>query len=136
MHPVCRLTLPLALVALPALANAASYYRDVRPILQRHCHGCHERSTKSSNLDLTTYEGLMAGDQLGPSVKAAGPSDSLILKSVTGELQPQMPMGQRPLTAEQIASIRTWIEAGAKDDTPPEARETISLDKPISYSQP
>src|SRR5262245_55870233 len=126
MHQVCRLTLPVLFVALPALANTASYHRDVRPILQRHCQGCHQPSIKSSNLDLTTYEGLMAGGKRGSGV-------SLVLKYVTGEVQPRMPMGQPPLTAEQIASLRNWISEGAKDDTPPEARETISLDKPISY---
>ena len=53
------------------------------------------------------------------------------MKYLTGELKPQMPMGQPPLPAEQIELVRKWIQEGAKDDTPPEARETISLDKPI-----
>ena len=42
-------------------AADTSYSRDVRPILQRQCQGCHQPNLKSSNLDLTTYEGLMAG---------------------------------------------------------------------------
>ena len=34
---------------------------EIRPILQRQCQGCHQPNLKSSNLDLTTYEGLAAG---------------------------------------------------------------------------
>jgi WD40 repeat protein len=51
-------------------------------------------------------------------------------------MKPQMPLGQQPLTAEQINLVRNWITAGAKDDTPPEARERVSFDKPITYTQP
>jgi WD40 repeat protein len=51
-------------------------------------------------------------------------------------MKPQMPLGQPPLAPEQIDLVRNWIAAGGKDDTPPEARETVSLDKPILYTQP
>jgi WD40 repeat protein len=44
-----------------------------------------------------------------------------------------MPLGQPPLPADQIELIRSWIAAGAKDDTPAEARDA---DKPIVYIQP
>jgi WD40 repeat protein len=47
-------------------------------------------------------------------------------------MKPQMPIGQPPLPAEQIAVLKAWIAAGAKDDTPATARDT---GKPISYSQ-
>jgi mono/diheme cytochrome c family protein len=130
MRPICRLTLSATLAAAALCAAEASYFRDVRPILQRSCQGCHQPNLKSSNLDLTTFEGLAAGGKRGT---AAG---ELLLKYVNGELKPQMPIGQPPLPAEQIALIRDWIAAGARDDTPPEARETMRLDKPVTYAQP
>lgn len=129
MRPFRRLTLSALLTAAALCAAEPSYFRDVRPILQRSCQGCHQPNLKSSNLDLTTFEGLAAGGKRGT---ASGP---LLLKYVTGEMKPQMPIGQPPLPAEQIALLRDWIAAGAKDDTPAEARETISLDKPITYTQ-
>src|SRR5206468_2573553 len=91
--------------------------------------GCHQPNLKSSDLDLTSYEGLMAGGKHGPGV-------SVILKYLTGEMKPQMPLGGTPLAAEQIALVRSWIEAGAKDDTPAEAHETVSAGKPTVYTQP
>lgn len=46
-----------------------------------------------------------------------------------------MPLGQTPLTPEQIDLIRNWVAAGAKDDTPAEARETVPTG-PAVYLQP
>lgn len=130
MRLLCRLTMSATLAAASLTAAEPSYFRDVRPILQRSCQGCHQPNVKTSNLDLTTFEGLKAGGKRGSA------ASDLLVKYVTGEMKPQMPIGQPPLPAEQIAMLRDWIAAGAKDDTPPEARETITLDKPITYTQP
>lgn len=116
-------------LALSLQAAEPSYFRDVRPVLQRQCQGCHQPNLKSSNLDLSTYEGLAAGGKRGPG-------SAFLLKFVTGEMKPQMPLGQPPLPPEQIEALRAWVAAGAKDDTPAEARETVSLDKPVVYIQP
>jgi WD40 repeat protein/mono/diheme cytochrome c family protein len=136
MQIASRLTLFSGLATLPALGANTSYHRDVRPIIQRHCQGCHQPNIKSSNLDLTTYEGLIAGGKRGGALQKGAPAESLLVKSITGDMQPKMPMGQAPLSAEQIETIRKWIAEGAADDTPPEARDTVALDKPITYSQP
>jgi len=128
----------ITVTTLSAALSAAdtSFYRDVRPILQRNCQGCHQPNLKSSSLDLTSFEAVAAGGKRGIPFKAGAPAESLIVKYMTGEMKPQMPIGQAPLAAEQIELVRNWISAGAKDDTPAEARETISLDKPITYAQP
>ena len=47
-----------------------------------------------------------------------------------------MPLGSAPLPDDQIELFSRWIAAGAKDDTPPEARETVALDKPPIYHLP
>jgi len=119
----------LATLCLAGALSAAdtSYYRDIRPILQRQCQGCHQPNLKSSNLDLTTYTAVAAGGKRGPAL-------GLIVKYLTGEMKPQMPLGQPPLPAEQIDLVRTWIAAGAKDDTPAEEHETAG--KPSTYALP
>ena len=122
-------------VPLLAAAEAPSYYRDVRPILQRNCQGCHQPSLKSSGLDVTTFADFTKGGRRGPAFQASD-TTSLILKYVKGELQPVMPMGAPPLPKDQIDSIAAWIAAGAKDDTPAEAVDTISAARPPIYSQP
>jgi WD40 repeat protein len=118
------------LVAALACSGAdVSYYRDIWPVLQRQCQGCHQPNIKSSNLDLTSFAGLQTGGRRGPAA-------STILKYLTGETKPQMPLGQPPLPADQIELFRNWIAAGAKDYTPAEVREDFSIDKPIVYAQP
>jgi WD40 repeat protein len=123
--------LTLSLTIAVTLSGAEpSYFRDVRPVLQRNCQGCHQPNLKSSDLDLTGYEGLAAGGKHGPA-------PGVIVKYLTGEMKPQMPLGQPPLPAEQIELVRNWIAAGAKDDTPAEARATtVSSGKPMVYTQP
>jgi len=116
-------------IALGLWAAEPSYFRDVRPVLQHQCQGCHQPNLKSSNLDLTTYEGLKAGGKRGPA-------PGVLVQFLTGEMKPQMPLGMPPLAPEQIERVRAWVMAGARDDTPAEARETLSAGAPTVYSQP
>jgi WD40 repeat protein len=122
-------TLPLLGIAVGLWAAEPSYFREIQPVLQRQCQGCHQPNLKSSNLDLTTYEGLKTGGKRGPAL-------GLIVQFLTGEMKPQMPLGMPPLLPEQIELVRSWVAAGGKDDTPEEARETISAGAPTVYSQP
>ena len=123
--------LPIAfLVAAGSLSAAEpSYFHEVRPVLQRQCQGCHQPNLKSSNLDLSSYEGLIAGGKRGPGLE-------FVVKYLTGEMKPQMPLGQPPLSAAELDLVRNWVTAGGKDDTPAEARETVSAGKPAVYTQP
>src|SRR5260370_32101212 len=101
----------------------------MRGVIEGECQGCHQPRVKSSNLDLTTYEGFQSGGKRGPAAKT-------VVSFLTGENKPQMPLGQPPLPPEQIDLFRAWIAAGAKDDTPLEAREDLTIAKPIVYTQP
>ncbi|MBK5292469.1 MAG: hypothetical protein JJE04_12440 [Acidobacteriia bacterium] len=118
--------------SLVLLAADTSYFKDVRPILQKQCQGCHQPSMKSSDLDLTSFVALGQGGKHGPAFSPGKPDDSLIVKYVNGSLQPRMPLGLPALPPEQVAVIRNWIIDGAKDDTP---LTTIS-NKPSVYIQP
>jgi WD40 repeat protein len=129
-------TIVAAVSAVSPLYAEPSYFRDVRPMLQRQCQGCHQPNSLMSGLDLTTFEGFQAGGKRGSPYRAGAPDESVVIKYLTGELKPQMPLGQPPLKAEEIELVRAWIKDGAKDDTPPEARQTVRLDEPVSYSQP
>ena len=137
MRHFARFALAAPVFVVAAYGADASYFKDIRPVLQRSCQGCHQPNVKSSGLDLTTFEGLMAGGKGGAPLKpGASAGDSLLVKYLTGEMKPQMPLGQPPLPREQIDLVRDWIAAGAKDDTPAEARDRVTLDKPITYTQP
>ena len=110
-----------------------SFYRHVRPILQRHCSGCHQPAKSGGQLQLISYEAFKKGGETGPSFVAGKPDESEIVKQISGA-KPEMPLNSDPLTAAQIETIRNWIEQGAADDTPASAKEEISADKPPVYN--
>src|SRR5579863_5119847 len=114
-------------------AADVSYFQEIRPIIQRSCQGCHQPAMKYGGLDLTRYESFTAGGNRGPALKAGAPQDSLVIAYLKGKRQPRMPFGSPALGDDQIELFRRWIAAGAKDDTPPEARETSAPDKPPVY---
>jgi WD40 repeat protein len=124
----------ISLLSVPLLLGAAepSYYRDVRPILNRSCTSCHQPAVKSSGLDLTTYAGFQAGGARGPAFVAGSPEESLAVKFITGAMKPSMPLSGPALPAADIDMIRGWIKSGAKDDSP---LETTSAE-PTVYHQP
>src|SRR5262249_23138384 len=122
-----------SLIALaPLLSGAApSYYREIQPILQKNCVGCHQPAMKSSDLDLTTFEGFRTGGKRGPAFTAGVPDQSPVVRFLTGEMKPSMPLGGAPLAKGDIDLVREWIKSGAADDSP---RETLS-NGPMVYHQ-
>ncbi|HLY17455.1 MAG TPA: c-type cytochrome domain-containing protein [Bryobacteraceae bacterium] len=116
--------------------GGVSYFRDIRPIIQRNCQSCHQPAMKSGGLDLTRYESFAAGGSKGAPFNAAQPQQSLVIAYLQGTRQPRMPLGSPPLPDDQIELVRGWIAAGAKDDTPPEARDTAALGQPPTYHLP
>lgn len=112
-----------------------SYYRQVRPILQRHCSGCHQPAKVGGNLLLTGYAEFVKGGENGPTFVPGKPLDSLIIGYISGD-KPQMPLNSEPLKKEQVDLIAKWIEQGGKDDTPASARDDISATNPPVYHAP
>jgi len=121
--------------AAPAEVKPVSYYREVRPLLQRHCSGCHQPAKAGGKLILTSFEEFLKGGEAGAGFVAGKADDSVILQYIVGD-PPEMPRGADPLKPEQVDLIRRWITEGAKDDTPATARDTISAEHPPLYSTP
>ena len=113
------------LLATGTLAAQPGYFRDIRPILQKQCQGCHQPANKMSDLDVTTFDAFKKGGKRGTAI-------ATVVKYLTGETQPRMPLGSPELPAADIAKFREWIAAGAKDDSPAET----SSSQPIVYLQP
>lgn len=136
---------------LPAFSNAAeksstadatsrkiSYYREIRPILQANCQGCHQPAKSKGGYVMTDFKMLLAGgDSKGAAIVPAHPDQSSMLKMVTpqdGEVR--MPKGKPPLADNEVALIQTWIQQGAQDDTPADAKQHYDLEHPPVYSRP
>lgn len=137
----------LALAALPLAAAAradepakVSYYKDVRPIFQQHCNGCHQPAKPQGGYVMTEYAALFkAGEQGKPGVVAGKPAASYVVSQVAHNAggKAEMPRGRDPLSAAQIKTVTDWISQGAADDTPASARAVaVDAANPPRYSAP
>ena len=137
------------LLFLPSVLTAAedkpadgpvSYYRQVRPILQAQCQGCHQPAKAKGGYVMTDFKKLLAGGESeGKAIVAGQPGKSALVKMITpeaGSAEAEMPKGKPALPANEIELIRNWIAQGAKDDTPADAVKHYDMDHPPVYSRP
>jgi hypothetical protein len=118
----------LALLAVAQLGPAAladnaqatvEFNRDVRPILAASCFRCHgpDKARRKAELRLDTEEGARA-DHDGRSAVVPGDPDAseMLHRLTTEEPEERMPPAESGLTVSpgQIATLRRWIEQGAK----------------------
>ena len=108
------------LIAAINLAAAPGFTRDIKPVLQKNCQGCHQPSSLASGLDLTSFEAFQKCGKRGPAFIAGKPDESPVIRYVSGVTQPRMPLGQPALKSEDIDLLRAWILDGAKDDSQPD----------------
>ena len=102
------------------ITEDVSFSNDVQPIFDESCISCHP---SSGNLDLTSensYNQLVNVDASGYSGKRVVPGDadsSILYKKVdgSGAYGTNMPIGSS-LSADDIATIKQWIEEGAKNN--------------------
>lgn len=112
-----------------------SYYRSVRPILQRRCSGCHFAGKREGKLSVVSVADLQAGGENGAGVVPGKPDESVILAYISGD-KPEMPLNSEPLKAEEVLTIQRWIEQGAQDDTPASLGSAITPENPPVYRTP
>ena len=103
-------TLALLLCLLPGLAPAqTNLARDAQAVLAESCYGCHAEKVQMGGLRLDTRSTALA-----KAIVAGDAAHSPLTARITGapDLQ-RMPMGAAPLSADKIALLRKWIDAGA-----------------------
>lgn len=99
-----------------------SFAKQVAPIFSQRCLACHNARTAKGRLNMETFANLMKGGENGPSVVAAKPGDSLLQTMIDDH---SMPKDADPLTPEQIALVKKWIETGARLDAGVGAAATL-----------
>ena len=117
-----------------------SYYKDVRPIFQQHCNGCHQPAKPQGGFVMTSHADLFkAGERGKVGVVAGKPASSYLVEQlkVQNNGKAEMPKGRDPLNPILIKTITDWIEQGAIDDTPASAKAvTVDAAHPPKYSAP
>ncbi|MCB1275684.1 PSD1 and planctomycete cytochrome C domain-containing protein [Prosthecobacter sp.] len=105
----------LALVALGGTAGAAvDFVQDIQPIFSEHCYKCHGPHKQEAAFRLDNKSIALKGGDFGIAIIAGNADDSRLMHAVLGT-NPKMRMPRKgdPLTADEIAKLKSWIDAGA-----------------------
>ncbi len=90
------------------------YARQVKPLLTRHCVGCHGASRPRSGLRLDTAAAAFKGGKQGPAIVPGHGEESPLVLALRGDGEGErMPLNRPPLGEAEIRLIRDWIDAGA-----------------------
>src|SRR5579864_685776 len=99
------------------------YEKDVEPIFVNKCSFCHSGNVKEGKLDVSSYDSLMKGGKHGKPIVPGKSAESLLVKAAGKTERPFMPpKSEEPLTPEELALIKLWIDQGAKPPTGVRAR--------------
>jgi hypothetical protein len=103
----------------PALAPL-SFNRDVRPILAETCFECHgpDNGARKAGLRLDLRESALKGGKSEvPAIVPGNPAKSELVRRIsTRDIDDAMPPAKsgKKLSQSQVATLRTWIQQGAK----------------------
>ncbi len=127
------LTIAISVATLAVVSGCSketSFNKDVKPIISANCLECHDgkgEGSEESGLILITYDDLMQGTKFGQVVVPGDSESSTLYRLVGHKADPkiQMPPHHKdtvaskrmaPLSDDQIAVIKTWIDQGAKNN--------------------
>jgi WD40 repeat protein/mono/diheme cytochrome c family protein len=122
----------------PAVSEKISFDRQIRPIFQAHCMGCHQPAKAKGAYVMTRREGLLAaGESKVVNVVPGHPEKSQLIDQITPKNgEAAMPKGKKALAPAEIELVRKWVAQGAADDTPPNAVAKFDVDHPPVYTRP
>jgi WD40 repeat protein len=113
------------------------YDKDIEPILVNKCAFCHSDNIKEGKLDMGSYEGLMKGGKRGAAIVPGKSGESLLVKLAGKTQKPAMPpKTEEPLTAEELALIKLWIDQGAKAPSTKRERPKVIVTGPPANVHP
>src|SRR5262249_44516638 len=114
--------------------NGVEFFeKRIRPVLSAKCYACHMTS-KLGGLRLDSRDAILAGGNSGPVIVPGKPDNSLLIREVA---QGRMPKTGEHLTAQEIADLTSWIQAGAPwpESAPAKSMEWSSF-QPLRAPEP
>jgi len=118
----------LLLASVPAAevgaAEPVDYLTQIKPIFRERCFACHGALKQEGELRLDSAASIRKGGDSGGAIEPDRALTSLLIERVEAdEDDGRMPPEGKPLTAEEIELLKSWIDSGAtapKDDRPEE----------------
>ncbi|HZN35865.1 MAG TPA: c-type cytochrome domain-containing protein [Pirellulaceae bacterium] len=98
----------------PPAVGTVSFVKQVAPILNARCGGCHVRNARGM-FSMATYESLMKGPPPGKVVFPGNVAGSDLIVKVQDK---EMPPNGAGIPDPELAMLKKWVEEGAKFDGP------------------
>ena len=128
-----------AVGAEPPVAAKVSFFKDVRPIFQQNCQGCHQPAKAQGGYIMTGFASVAKPGESGKPAVVPGKPDAsyLVAEIVFADGHHEMPKDRPPLKPAEIETIIKWVAQGAANDTPANAVEpAISARQPAQVRRP
>jgi hypothetical protein len=107
------------------------FARDIKPILDTSCLRCHGPEKPKSDFRLDNRAAALKGGDRGADILPGDSAYSPLIHYVAGVVEDmEMPPPEKgePLTTNQVALLRAWIDQGAAWDTnAPAASQAVSI---------
>src|SRR6266700_8043324 len=102
----------------PADKEEVTYAADIRKIFEKTCFKCHGPEKQKAKLRLDSLEAALKGSENGKVIEAGNSGRSVLVHNIgrIGDEDDWMPPVDKgdPLSKDQVALIRAWIDQGAK----------------------
>lgn len=105
--------------------DGVDYFRDIKPLLESRCLGCHSGHKPKGSLRLDARESLFRGGDSGPAV-AADAATSELVRRITSQNDDVMPPTGSRLTKQEVDLITRWIQQGTHWPELPLVRDTFT----------
>src|SRR5215212_9426220 len=105
---------PITVVKLD-LKEPVRYEKHIDPIFKAKCVACHSGKELKGKFDVGSYATVLKGSANGPVVVPNKSADSRLVHFVGKTKKPLMPpKDEEPLTPQELALVKLWIDQGAK----------------------
>ncbi len=98
------------LSATPPKPSVSTYEKEILPLFQSKCLGCHGAGKAQAGLDLRTFGSLLQGGSVGKVLVVGSPEQSRIYQAVSSG---KMPPGNPKMTPKEQQQLALWIRTGA-----------------------
>jgi len=105
----------------PSTKQDVTFEKDIKPLFDKSCVGCHGAEKPKGKLRLDTLEATLKGGVDGKVLEAGKSASSFLVANIAflGDEDDWMPPPKDEakypkLTTEQVALVRAWIDQGAK----------------------
>ena len=129
-------------LALSKETQVISYHKEIKPIFQANCNGCHQPAKQKGDYLMTEFVAMLEGGESGQAAIVPGkPEESYLFSQIQRDTDgnAEMPKGKdiQALHAVEISKIERWIREGALDDSPEENGGVYTMEeKPIYQRLP